>query len=238
MKGIKLTAICTILILACMCIGEPATTTSPPAQFEITDLRIIPENPKVGDTLIVLIDVFNNGKSSESYTVLVIIGGTSQKKTVYLKGKSSKTVEFQKTLNIEGYMEIRAGNFTKIIYVMPLKTPASTYSPTPSPTTPAPTSSTKTWHYVALFSGNGDGTTSEFFIKGHQWKVEYKFSSTSVYCSFHGFVYVYKGICIGDWDCVGHCKGKIDLANGNKNYYLKVETEDWGNWELVVYDYY
>lgn len=242
MKGIKLTAICTILILVCMCIGEPATTTPTPAQFEITDLRVIPENPKVGDTIIVLIDIFNNGKSSGSYTVLVIMGGTSQRKTIELEGKSSKTVEFQKTLNIEGHMEIKAGNFTKIIYVMPLKTPTPTYSPTPSPTTtPTPTaSSSKTWHFVTRFSGKGDRTTSEFYIKGHNWEVNYEFSSTSVYCPFQVVVYDYQGKCVGDWSYTGsYLEDVADLCNGGgKYYYFKIETENWGSWELVVYDYY
>ena len=234
MKGIKLTAICTILILVCMCIGEPATTTPTPAQFEITDLRVIPENPKVGDTIIVLIDIFNNGKSSGSYTVLVIMGGTSQRKTIELEGKSSKTVEFQKTLNIEGHMEIKAGNFTKIIYVMPLKTPTLTLPPTTTPKPEETPEKSKTWHFVARFSGKGDGETSRFYIKAHQWKVEYKFSSTSVYCHFQ--------VLWGDpiISCVGHCEGKVDFCDGRHEwgYIFTIQTESWGSWELTVYEYY
>ena len=69
----------------------PGTTTSP-AQFEITNLRVVPETPKVGDVLTILVDVQNKGDSSGSYTVLVTIGEISKMENVELEGKSSKTV--------------------------------------------------------------------------------------------------------------------------------------------------
>jgi len=138
-------ALITLLFLGCVTEAPPATTPTPttapattsvPAQFEITDLRVIPENPKVGDTLTILVDVQNKGDSSGSYTVLVIIGSKSKTQNIELEGKSSKTVEFQETADTEGDIEIKAGNLTKTISVAPLETPTPT---TPAPTTPAPT---------------------------------------------------------------------------------------------------
>ena len=114
----------------------PGTTTSP-AQFEITNLRVVPETPKVGDVLTILVDVQNKGDSSGSYTVLVTIGEISKMENVELEGKSSKTVQFQELADKEGTIEIKAGNLTKTIIVSPLETPPPTT--TPAPTTPKPT---------------------------------------------------------------------------------------------------
>ncbi|MCK4637697.1 MAG: hypothetical protein KAT49_07445, partial [Methanomicrobia archaeon] len=110
------------------------------AEFEIIDLRVIPENPKVGDTLTILVDVRNKGDTSGSYTVLVTIGSKSKTQNVELEGKSSKTVEFQDTADAEGDIEIKAGNLTKTITVASLETPTPTTTPAPTtPTTPKPT---------------------------------------------------------------------------------------------------
>ena len=144
-------ALITLLFLGCVSTPSqtttpPATTTPPtttsPAEFEIIDLRVIPENPKVGDTLTILVDVRNKGDTSGSYTVLVTIGSKSKTQNVELEGKSSKTVEFQDTADVEGDIEIKAGNLTKTITVASLETPTPTTTPaptTPAPTTPKPT---------------------------------------------------------------------------------------------------
>ena len=144
-KFVEVTLI-TLLFLGCVSTPSqtttpPATTSPPtttsPAEFEITDLRVIPENPKLGDTLTILVDVRNKGDTSGSYTVLVMIGSKSKTQNVELEGNSSKTVEFQDTADAEGDIEIKAGNLTKTISVAPLETPVPTT--TPAPTTPAPT---------------------------------------------------------------------------------------------------
>ena len=142
-------ALITLLFLGCVSTPSqtttpPATTTPPtttsPAEFEIIDLRVIPENPKVGDTLTILVDVRNKGDTSGSYTVLVTIGSKSKTQNVELEGKSSKTVEFQDTADAEGDIEIKAGNLTKTITVASLETPTPTTTPAPTtPTTPKPT---------------------------------------------------------------------------------------------------
>jgi len=144
----------TLLFLGCVTEAPPATTLSPTtptpttapattssAEFEITDLRVIPENPEVGDTLTILVDVQNKGDSSGSYTILVTIGSKSETQNIELEGKSSKTVQFQETVDTEGNIEIKAGNLIETISVAPLETPTPTTPPatTPSPTTPAPT---------------------------------------------------------------------------------------------------
>ncbi len=145
----KFIEITLIILLFLGCVSTPSqTTTSPattspptttsPAEFEITDLRVVPENPKVGDTLTILVDVQNKGDTSGSYTVLVTIGSKSKPQNVELEGKSSKTVEFQDTADTEGDIEIKAGNLTKTITVSPLETPAPTTTLPPT-TTPAPT---------------------------------------------------------------------------------------------------
>ncbi|MCK4636358.1 MAG: hypothetical protein KAT49_00595 [Methanomicrobia archaeon] len=88
----------------------PTPTTTSPAEFEIIDLRIVPENPQVGDFLTIIVDVQNNKDSSGSYRGIAIIGAAKTKsQDIDLEGKSSKTVEFQKIglLNIEGTREIR-----------------------------------------------------------------------------------------------------------------------------------
>jgi len=144
-------ALITLLFLGCVSTPSqtttppatttPPTTTSVPAQFEITNLRVIPENPKIGDILTILVDVQNKGDSSGSYTILVTIGSKSKTQNIELEGKSSKTVQFQETVDTEGDIGIKAGNLTKTISVAPLETPAPTTPPatTPSPTTSAPT---------------------------------------------------------------------------------------------------
>jgi|GEM_PF-1401486 len=139
-----------LLFLGCVSIPSqttmpPSTTQSPPtttfsAHFEIIDLRVAPENPKVGDTLIILVDVQNKGDSSGSYTVLVRIGSKSKTQNIELEGKASKTVQFQDTVDTEGDIEIKAGDLIKKIFVAPLETSTTTPPPTtPTPTTPAPT---------------------------------------------------------------------------------------------------
>jgi len=146
----KFVEIALITLLFLGCVSTPSQTTPPattqpltttpattsPAEFEITDLRVIPENPKVGDTLTILVDVQNKGDSSGSYTILVMIGSKSKTQNIELEGKSSKTVEFQETADTEGDIEIKAGNLTKTISIAPLTTPSPT---TPPPTTSSPT---------------------------------------------------------------------------------------------------
>ncbi|MCK4433680.1 MAG: hypothetical protein KAV48_07075, partial [Methanomicrobia archaeon] len=91
-------ALITLLFLGCVTEApqtttpSPTATTQPPTQFEITDLRVVPENPTVGDTLTILVDVQNKEDTSGSYTVLVTIGSKSKTQNVELEGKSSKTV--------------------------------------------------------------------------------------------------------------------------------------------------
>jgi hypothetical protein len=153
-------ALITLLFLGCVTEAPPATTpssttptpttapaTTSPAQFEITDLRVIPENPKVGDTLTILVDVQNKGDSSGSYTILVTIGSKSKTQNIELEGKSSKTVQFQETADTEGDIEIKAGNLTKTISVAPLETttppPTTAPSTTPAPTTAPPSTEPK-----------------------------------------------------------------------------------------------
>jgi transglutaminase-like putative cysteine protease len=128
------------------CITEaPSATTAPPttstptqpsAQFEITDLRVIPESPKVGDTLTVLVDVQNRGDSSGIYTVIVNIGIKLRKQDIELEGKGYKTVEFQENVDKEGEIEIRAGDLAKTITVSSLETQTTAPPTTPVPTTP------------------------------------------------------------------------------------------------------
>ncbi|MCK4310641.1 MAG: hypothetical protein KAV80_04240, partial [Methanomicrobia archaeon] len=132
-------ALITLLFLGCVTETPPATTpsptTQPPTQFEIIDLRVVPENPTVGDTLTILVDVQNKEDTSGSYTVLVTIGSKSKTQNVELEGKSSKTVEFQDTADTEGDIEIKAGDLTKTINVLPSETSTTTPPPTAPPTT-------------------------------------------------------------------------------------------------------
>jgi hypothetical protein len=138
-----------ILLLFLGCISsesESATpsATSPPttvssASFEVTDLRVIPANPTVGDTVTILVDVQNTGDAAGSHTLLVIIGSTSQTQSMELEGKSSKTVELEAIMDTAGSTEISTGNITKTITVGGEETPApTTQAPTTAPTTPAP----------------------------------------------------------------------------------------------------
>jgi len=140
----KFVEIALITLLFLGCVSTPSQTTTPPAttapsttaspaEFEITDLRVIPENPQVGDTLTILVDVQNKGDSSGSYTILVTIGSKSKTQNIELEGKSSKTVQFQETADTEGNIEIKAGNLTKTIAVAPLTTPSPTAPPSTEP---------------------------------------------------------------------------------------------------------
>ena len=74
----------------------PLPTTTAPPQFEVTDLRVAPENLVVGDTLTILVDVQNKGDSSGSYTILVTIGSKSKTQYIELEGKSSKRCNSKK----------------------------------------------------------------------------------------------------------------------------------------------
>jgi len=149
-----------LLIFLSGCITEAPQTTTPvppttpisttsPMQIEVTDLRVAPENPKVGDTLTILVDVQNKGDSSGSYTILVTIGSKSKTQNIELEGKSSKTVEFQEKVDKEGEMEIRAGDLTKKINILSLETqtPPAT---TPPSTTPAPTPPENSFFYTLI----------------------------------------------------------------------------------------
>ncbi len=136
-----------LLILSSGCISNRSTTTTTPAptqkpqEFEIIDLRVAPENPEIGDTLIILVDVQNRGDSSGEFEVTVSIGMKLISKTVSIEAKSSKTVQFQEKLDKEGKIEIKTGDLTRIIYVSSLETPPPTtqppkMSPTPTPKNP------------------------------------------------------------------------------------------------------
>ena len=144
-KSLVLSLIFLIFLSGCVTEAPPATTappttstpTLPSAQFEVTDLRVIPESPKVGDTLTVLVDVQNRGDSSGSYTLIVSIGMKLKSQDIELEGKSCRTVEFQEIVDKEGEIEIRVGDLAKTINVSSLET--QTPPATPAPTTPAPT---------------------------------------------------------------------------------------------------
>jgi len=146
-KSLVLSLAFLIFLSGCITEAPPATTAPPttstptlPSQFEITDLRVAPESPKVGDTLTVLVDVQNRGDSSGSYTLIVSIGMKLKSQDIELEGKSCRTVEFQEVVDKEGEIEIRAGDLAKTINVSSLETqtpPATTAPPTtPAPTTP------------------------------------------------------------------------------------------------------
>ncbi|HDN82024.1 MAG TPA: transglutaminase domain-containing protein [Methanomicrobia archaeon] len=147
-----------LLVFLSGCISQtpqttPSSTTSAPttsfAQFEITDLRVAPENPKIGDTLTILVDVQNRGNSSGSYKVIVSIGMELKSKDIELEARSCKTVEFQEVVDKEGEIEIRAGDLTKKINVSSLETqtPPATTLP---PTTPAPTPPENSFFYALI----------------------------------------------------------------------------------------
>jgi|GEM_PF-1407009 len=150
-KSLVLSLIFLIFLSGCITEAPQTTTpfptptpTQPSAQFEVTDLRVAPENPKVGDTLTILVDVQNRGDSSVSYTLIVSIGMKLKSQDIELEGKSCRTVEFQEIVDKEGEIEIRAGDLAKTINVSSLETqttppPATTAPPTTStPTTTPP----------------------------------------------------------------------------------------------------
>ena len=139
-----------LLFAGCISSGSETTTPAPttpgttasPASFEVTELRVIPDTPTVGDTVTILVDVRNTGDVSGSYTVLVTVGSASQTQNIELDGKSSKTVEFEASMDTEGSVEITAGTMEKTIVVVPEPVdtlPPTTAAPTPQPTTAAPT---------------------------------------------------------------------------------------------------
>ena len=170
----KFVEIALITLLFLGCVSTPSQTTTPPAttspsttaspaEFEITDLRVIPENPQVGDTLTILVDVQNKGDSSGSYTILVTIGSKSKTQNIELEGKSSKTVQFQETADTEGNIEIKAGNLTKTIAVAPLITPSPT---TTAPATEPPQDSKKIYEPDLPV---GSVLTYYFTVRGAEW---------------------------------------------------------------------
>ena len=170
----KFVEIALITLLFLGCVSTPSQTTTPPAttspsttaspaEFEITDLRVIPENPQVGDTLTILVDVQNKGDSSGSYTILVTIGSKSKTQNIELEGKSSKTVQFQETADTEGNIEIKAGNLTKTIAVAPLTTPSPT---TTAPATEPPQDSKKIYEPDLPV---GSVLTYYFTVRGAEW---------------------------------------------------------------------
>jgi hypothetical protein len=127
--------ILSLLLVPLGCIGEEKpsstpSTTSPQSRIEITDLRVAPKTPKLGDTLIILVDLQNTGDNDETYTLAVSIGIEVRTQEVEVGAKSSTTVEFREVLDTAGEVEIVAGYLKEIISV------ASTESPTPSPTAP------------------------------------------------------------------------------------------------------
>ena len=77
----KFSVLCfVLLILSSGCISNRSTSTTTPTstqkpqEFKIIDLRVAPENPEIGDTLIILVDVQNRGDSSGEFEVTVSIG--------------------------------------------------------------------------------------------------------------------------------------------------------------------
>jgi hypothetical protein len=132
---------------------------------------VIPENPKIGDILTILVDVQNKGDSSGSYTILVTIGSKSETQNIELEGKSSKTVQFQETADTEGNIEIKAGNLTKTISVAPLEMPPQTTSPptTTAPTTTPPSTEPKGEKIERLDYEVGTRLNYLYTVGGNEW---------------------------------------------------------------------
>ncbi len=118
---------------------SPKGTEDDSTHYEIVDLRVSPENPTVGDTLTILVDVQNREDSAVSCEIVVGIGIKIRNKKVELEAKSYKTVMFEEVLDTAGEMEVSTGHFSKKITVTSSETPVPT---TPSPTTtPSPETS-------------------------------------------------------------------------------------------------
>jgi len=211
----------------------PGTTTSP-AQFEITNLRVVPETPKVGDVLTILVDVQNKGDSSGSYTVLVTIGDISKMENVELEGKSSKTVQFQELADKEGTIEIKAGNLTKTIIVSPLETPPPTTTPlptTPPTTTPKPTGAPE--ESKRIYEPEIPIETSYtyyFSVRGGEWgTMVYKNKTTE---ELRSSWFVWGNILCaipptGDIDEVGHQDNYTFYYKNNGLREIYAEGENW-----------
>ncbi|RLF96378.1 hypothetical protein DRN50_01700, partial [Thermococci archaeon] len=119
-------------------------------------------------------------------------------------------------------------------------TPSPMTTPPPTTTSPPTTEPPKEWHKVTYFSGNDDTTTMWFSIKGNEWRVKFKYSSSSsTYSFFSVFVYP-RGettMYVSHFSCdKRHCEDTTYIYEGKGDYYFKVIAM--GSWKLTVEDYY
>jgi len=220
----------------------PPTSTPEPPRFIIEDL-IVPLEIEEGEKTILSVIVKNEGGNGED-DITIWIGDEKVVRNVYIPENSTETIEVTFDVELPDIFRyagleiiVKSGSISKTIKVSP-KTTITTVplTTTPKPTTPKP----KTWHTVETFSGTGDRTTHWFSIKGDEWRVKYKFSSSSSSCPFYVFIYP-KGetkMYTAAWDCTGHCDDTTYIYSGKGEYYFNIITTSWGKWELTVEDYY
>ena len=105
----------------------PPPTPPRPAEFELSDLIISPEEVEPGDEVTISVLVTNIGEETGDYTVTLgvenIIAIMSEEE-VTLEGGESKTVPFAFTMNTEGTYQVEVDGLTGSFTVKALPKPA------------------------------------------------------------------------------------------------------------------
>jgi len=203
-----------------------STPTQPSAQFEVTDLRVAPESPKVGDTLTILVDVQNRGDSSGSYTLIVSIGMKLKNQDIELEGKSCRTVEFQEIVDKEGEIEIRTGDLAKTINVSSLETQTTTPPATTAPTTPAPTSPPVQNSFFYMLQGKFIQTTEyeyEIYLESRDVKpVDVNTVLIPSVSSYHFSQQIFK-------QSIGYSENPDKITRKKDEFGVRYERAEWND---------
>jgi hypothetical protein len=96
----------------------------------------------------------------------------------------------------------------------------------------------KSWHTVTTFSGQGDKDTDSFTIKGDKWKITWTTTyDNEEYAGFYGFAYP-EGETVMYATSFDGLSGDTTVHEGNDQYYLKIITANLDSWSVTIEDYY
>jgi len=99
---------------------------TPPAEFQVTDLKVSPSEVSPGDEVTVQVKVTNIGSQPGTYTLSLKINGITQEtKTVTLEPAASTTIEFTVTKQTSGTYTIEVADLTAQFTVKDASTPGN-----------------------------------------------------------------------------------------------------------------
>jgi len=107
----------------------PVDPIPEPAEFEVSDLTISPEEAKPRQTVTVRVEVRNVGQSRGTHELKLIVDGwVRQSKSVTLDGGQAAFLSFYVQMDVVGSYTVELGGLTGVFRVVPEPTPVASIS--------------------------------------------------------------------------------------------------------------